>query len=652
MNCNPLIRFLILTVITIYLPAIAGAQVAGADKAQQLMEKGQEYIRQKKYDKAEKYLIKSLEAAPSFTEAYRFLGFFYCERKQYAKAAEIFEKAANTCHQCASSFALPLADALCRAQQYTQASAVLAAWKAPGDTLQNNQYRRVMANIRYGMYAAGHITKEEPVNMGLAINSRYDEYFPSITPDDSQMVFTRKTNGIDEDFYKGRRDPCGGWFLARDMGSPPNSIQQEGAQYLSADGHYLFFMRCGNRSVNGWEAGGCDLYFSYTEADGWSQPVAFGATINTTGYEGMPSLSSDNRELFFVSNKEGGYGGMDIWVTRFENGLWQIPENLGPEINTPFDETAPYIAPDNKTLYFTSDGHPGLGGNDIYVTRRNESRIWSRAENLGLPLNSGYEDVSFCISADGTKAYLSSDRPGGFGGMDLYDVQVPEAMRPQPVTFVKGIVYDSLSKEPVTYAQIEFTDEFTGESAYHFVSNRGDGSYMGAINLDRTYGVKVYRVGYLEAEDTVTYTAAKTAVPDTLNFALLLRSYRVEEELPAPVVKDTTLLVVNFKRNEVTINEATRKQVYELMKNISGTGYELYINGYTDNSGNTFINEDVSFARARALANCIRETGISEEKLHLQGWADANPLAPNDTEENRYKNRRVELILRQPASVY
>jgi len=629
------------------LPDSTQAQNDRIAQAQELMVKGQEYIRQKKYDKAEKYLLRSLKAAPSYTDAYSLLGLFYCERKQYAKAAEVFERAAGTCRQCAASFALPLADALCRAQQYTRAETVLSALGSPSDSSLQKKYERLNTNIRYGKYALNHTGKEEPVNMGIAINSRYDEYFPSITPNDSQLVFTRRTNGIDEDFYKAHRDSCGGWFLARDMGSPPNSIQQEGAQYLSADGHYLFFMRCDNRSVNGWEAGGCDLYFSYTDADGWSQPVAFGATINTTGYEGMPSLSSDNRELFFVSGRSGGYGGKDIWVTRFENGLWQIPENLGPEINTPFDETAPFIAPDNKTLYFTSDGHPGLGGNDIYLARRNEAGVWEKPVNLGLPLNSGYEDVSFCISADGTKAYFSSDRPGGLGGMDLYEIAVPGEMRPQPVTFVEGIVYDSLSKERATYAQIEFTDVLTGEKAYHFVSNRGDGSYMGAISTGRTYAVKAYRVGYQEAEDTVTYTSVKTAFPDTLNFALLPRSYRPPEELPRMVIADTTLLVINFKRNEIALNEVIKQQVYALIRNIPEMEFELYVNGYTDNSGNAYINEDISFARARALADCIRETGIPEEKLHLQGWADANPLAPNDTEENRNKNRRVELIMRR-----
>src|SRR5690606_29912306 len=145
---------------------------------------------------------------------------------------------------------------LCRAQQYEQAEAVLNQWNKPQPMHPDlkRQYEQTRKNIQYGKFALHAKPTDVPINMGPGINSPFDEYFPSINHDDSTLVFTRKTNGIDEDFYKAHRDSCGGWFLARDMGAPPNSSDQEGAQMLSADGHYLFFMRCGNRSVNGWEA--------------------------------------------------------------------------------------------------------------------------------------------------------------------------------------------------------------------------------------------------------------------------------------------------------------------------------------------------------------------------------------------------------------
>lgn len=608
-----------------------------------LYDKAQEHIKHHRADEAIASLEKCIKQTPTFSDAYIALATLYCDKKQYVKAADVFQRASQSCPNCTNTFAMPLAKILCRAQQYEQADAIISRWQRPQQmNLQLKQeYERLKRNIQFGKYAMKAKHTEQPENMGLSINSPYDEYFPSISHDDSTIVFTHRTHGVDEDFYQATRDTCGGWFVARDMGSPPNSPEQEGAQMLSADGHYLFFMRCGNRSDNGWEAGGCDLYFSYTENAGWSQPVPFGATINTPAFEGMPSLSSDNRELFFVSDREGGIGGKDIWVSRFQDGLWQIPENLGPEINTPFDETAPFIASDNETLYFTSDGHPGMGGNDIFYSKRTNGK-WQRPENMGYPFNTGFEEVSACISPDGTKAYLASDRDGGYGNMDLYEVKIPEVARPQPYTYVFGVSYDSLNKKRLTYAQIEWNDAITGEKLYRYQSNRGDATYMASVKLDRKYALHVYRVGYADYDDTITFTASHILVPDTLNFPLLDFSY-------SPPLADTLLGRFHFVKNNVLLSDSDQVLLRTMVAPyINLPLAEYFVNGYTDDSGTPMINEELSSARARTIADWLKSYGINENKIHSQGWADTNPLVPNDTEENRLTNRRVELVVRKP----
>ncbi len=259
----------------LFCTALVYAQGFLGNPGQRSYDKGQEYLRRHNPEKAASWFQKSIKEAPQNVDAYSALGLLYCEQSQYARAADVFRRAALACPKCTHAFVLPLAAALCRAQQFEQAEAVLSQWHKPDSLLPKvkREYEMLRRNIQYGKYALAAPHTDTPRNMGPMINSRYDEYFPSISRDDSNLVFTRKTNGVDEDFYSAIRDSCGGWFIARDMGVPPNSPQQEGAQMLSADGHYLFFMRCGNRSVNGWEAGGCDLYFSYTEKDGWSQPV-------------------------------------------------------------------------------------------------------------------------------------------------------------------------------------------------------------------------------------------------------------------------------------------------------------------------------------------------------------------------------------------
>lgn len=640
-------RSFFLLTLFLFCTALVYAQGIMGNSGQRLYDKGQEYLKRSNPEKAEACFLKSIKEAPQNVDAYTALGMLYCGQSRYGKAADIFQRASQACPKCTHAFALPLAAALCRAQQFERAEAVLGQWQKP-DSLHpklKREYELLRRNIQYGKYALAARHTDTPSNMGPMINSRYDEYFPSISRDDSSMVFTRKTNGIDEDFYSAFRDSCGGWFTARDMGEPPNSPQQEGAQMLSADGHYLFFMRCGNRSPNGWEAGGCDLYFSYTEKEGWSQPVPFGATINTPAYEGMPSLSSDNRELFFVSEREGGYGGKDIYVSRFADGLWQVPENLGPTINTPYDETAPFISPDNKTLYFTSDGHPGLGGNDIFYSRRNANGQWDKPENPGYPFNTAYDDVSTCISSDGRKAYLSSNREGGYGGMDLYEVALPQEAQAEPYTYLYGVVYDSLEKKRITYAQMEWLDAATGEPVYRYQSNRGDGSYTGAIALNHKYALHVYRYGFLDRTDTLEFRYAKNIHPDTLNISLLPNDY-------SPPLYDTMIYRLYFAKSTVTGSDTDKVVLQHIVDAYKNQKYvQFFVNGYTDDSGSPVINEDLSFARAREVAEWLRALDIPDEKIHVQGWADTNPFAPNDSESNRYLNRRVEVTVRCPRDL-
>lgn len=622
----------------------AFGQMPTSHEATRWLQKGTENVLLKRYDKAEKYFQKSIKAAPYSVDAYSNLADLYQTQNRFHDAALLLKQAATSCSRCADAFAMPLATTLWRAQLFTQAENILNSWKKPAGLSQKAEweYKLLRKNIQYGKYAMSLPSTDTPDNMSFRINSEFDEYFPSISQDDSTIVFTRKTGGIDEDFYRAQRDSCGGWFIARDLGAPPNSPDQEGAQMISADNHYLFFMRCGNRSPNGWEMGGCDLYFSYTEKGGWAQPVPFGATINTPAFEGMPSLSPDNKVLYFISTRPGGYGGKDIWKSEFKNGLWQIPENLGSEINTPGDETAPWIASDNKTLYFTSDGHPGLGGNDIYYTKQDDSGHWQRPENLGYPINSSYDDVSITLSKDGKKAYYASNRPGGMGGMDLYEVKLPPALQPEAQTWNYGIVKDSLTGERLPYAQMEWTDIESGKIISKYQSNSGDASFLSAFPVNTKLAIRVIRFNYLNYEDTLIFNNTYVFPPDTFNIALLPNYYQ-------PPLMDKLICKLSFSKNDASISDSLKMEIKKRIEPFKDKPYvEFFANGFTDDSGTPDLNMDMSYRRARALGDVLFDLGIPESEIHIQGWADTNPVAPNDTEENREQNRRVELIIRLP----
>ncbi len=642
--------FLLLTFCIAYW-GIAFGQTTGNTKAERFMLKAQQFIKDKKDIKAEQWMNKAINAAPDYIFAYNELGNFYLQRKQYNKASEVFQLASKNCKNCANAFAVQLATALSQAQLFEQAERILASWQVPMqlNTEKKNELSRLKQNIQFGKYALRHPLKDTPINLGMRINSQYDEYYPSISADDSILYFTRRTGGVDDDFYFSHRDSCddGAWLSAWDMGAPPNSPQQEGALYVSADGHYLFFMRCENRSVNGWEGGGCDLYFSYTIPEGWAQPMPFGYTINTTKFEGMPSLSSDNKEMYFVSNRDGGNGGFDIWVSQFIDGLWQMPQNLGETINTNGNETAPYIAADGKTLYFTSNGHPSIGGNDIFVTRKDASGHWSKPENLGYPINSTFDDVSFGLSADGQQGYFASDRPGGLGKMDLYTIQLPPHLQPEPYTYVEGVIYDSLSQKPIPYAKIVWTDTATGNEILKIVSNKGDGSYMAAIPVNKAFKVTVYRSAYHDQVQQVYFDSVKTLHPYTLNFALLDGMYELPDEHENNNTTDSLWLTLYFNGQDTALTLQQSDSINLMLKALPSLAFEFFVNGHSDNEGLDFEREAVSYARARNVAQLISNASIPIENIHTQGWADMNAAVANDSEENKAINRRVDVFIKQ-----
>ena len=252
-----------------------------------------------------------------------------------------------------------------------------------------------------------------PENMGANINSPDDEYLPTLTADGKMLIFARYNRpAMTEDFYASRLKD-GKWTKAVRMAEPLNSDENEGAGCISQDGRILYFTACGRKDG----AGRCDLYVSYRKAGGWS--------------------SIDGQTLYFVSDRSGGYGGMDIWRSTLVEGRWSKPVNMGATINTSGDEKSPFVSFDDQRLYFSSNGRVGMGGLDLFVSRRTGDTTWSEPENLGYPINTRGDESSLIVSPDGSTAIYASD--GGQGGLDLYTFALPEAARPEPIEYKEEI---------------------------------------------------------------------------------------------------------------------------------------------------------------------------------------------------------------------
>lgn len=590
---------------------------------------------------AYKKLSKAIKKDPHSPELYAQLGGWYFQQHRFSDAARTYRDGFTNCPKGARYFALPLARSLVYNEMPDSALRIINAYAPPGaDTMEWGKLRRQCDFVKF---AFRNMHSTWPVGLGHRINSKYPELFPAQTTDSSVLYFTRRLNNVDEDFYVVNADSCGEWLKPYNMGKPLNTSAYEGSQCISADGHYLFFSRSDNRSDNGWAEGGNDLFMAYRVAadSAWSVPRPFGATINTPAYEGMPCLSPDNRELYFVSDRPGGYGGLDIWVSRFENSLWQLPVNAGPMINTAGDETAPFIALDNKTFLFTSNGHDGMGGTDLYISRRINDSTFVKAENMGYPINTAHNEQSEWISSDGKRLFFASDRQGPAGNYDIYQAELDMHMQPAPVSFFSGYIYDSLTHERLNFAAIFLIDARNGDTIYTFQSNRGDGSFLMPVFMNKKYAMHTMHVTYSNVQDTFSFDKPYTYTPYVHNVAMLPENYKEP-------IHDSLLAVVHFDVNRV---ELSKTDMDAITKGIDPflleDGYMIYINGYTDNTGTPMLNEELSNKRANQVGKILMALGVSEAAIVAHGWGEANPIAPNDTEENQRKNRRVEVRLRR-----
>lgn len=569
------------------------------------------------------------------TDYYATLGCWAYQRGRYAEAIKAFEAGAQKTKNGFRNFSLPLARSYFRAGLYSRA--VQQLQNQPVATAEG---RWLLDAARW---AATQIAETVvPQSLGVRINTLFPESFPQLSVDGQALYYTRRIRGMDEDLMRSLPDSCGGWFTGTALLYPLNSSRQEKAQTLSADGHYIFFGREDQQSENGWDGGGGDLYMSYTTVAGdtaWSVPEPFGATINTPAYEGMPTLSADNKTLFFVSDRPGGLGGLDIWFSHFEKGRWQPPVNAGAEVNTPQNEIAPFLAADGKTLFFASNGQAqNFGGYDLYQATVSGNQI-QKVRNLGMPINSAHDEISPFVGIRGDTLYFATDREGFAGNTDIWQCELPAAMRPATMQLVRGHVADSLSGELLANAWVRLLDGLNGTELGGFRSNRGDGSFVAFLEAQRSYVLDAKQIGYQRRADSLLLYAADSSLP-TVRLALLPENYVAPRH-------DSLLLRFSFRRNETTLSDTLRNALSRLDASLLTPNAELLVWSFTDDSGTPMLNEEISQLRARLVADVLASQGFAVEKITVQGWGEQYPLEPNENDAARDRNRRVEVVLRK-----
>lgn len=468
----------------------------------------------------------------------------------------------------------------------------------------------------------------EPKNLGPNVNSIFQEYLPTLTADGKTLIITRKSDQ-GEDFYVAEwRGEEKGWSPAEQIKGPINTPLNEGAQCISADGQILFFTGC-NRTLG---EGSCDLYIALWDGDAFGTPINLGPPVNTRSWESQPSLAGDNQTLYFVSDRKGGYGRLDIWKTKLNNGIWSQPVNLGPTINTPGNEQCPFIHPDGTTLYFSSDGHVGMGGRDIFYSRLEGDTAWAKPTNLGYPINTIGEESSLIVSLDGKKAFFASDRLAKGTNLDLYSFELYPEARPEKVTYVKGTVFNKTTKKKLG-SKFDLIDLETGEIVVTSASNRYTGEFLVTLRLGKDYVVNVSRDGYLFYSDNFSLKNVTADEPFTLDIPLT----------PIRVGETVVLKNIFFEFDSYNLKPESKIELDKLVEFIDqNEGITVEIGGHTDAKGDDAYNLKLSDDRAKAVMDFLVNAGIPAETLTSKGYGETMPVSDNDTEEGRAQNRRTE----------
>lgn len=500
-------------------------------------------------------------------------------------------------------------------------------------------------------------------NIGLGINSEFNDHSPLITADESKMIFTStRDNGrkirddghYDEDIYISYKNGKK-WLLPNPMGEPINTQFNDATVGLSPDGQQLLIYN-GNR-------GNGDIQICWLNGDEWNYPKSLPNEINSDYKETAACISPDGNTLYFISDRPGGLGGSDIYKSTMNSKRkWGDAVNLGDVVNSTYNEETVFMHPDGRTLYFSSEGHSSTGGYDVFVSHLQEDNTWTIPENLGYPVNSPDDDLCFVISANGRRGYCSSVRPDGYGGFDIYQMTFlgPAkpimlsnednliAVRTNPVsnivmeesvelktirlTIVKGFVKEKGSENPVS-AQIDIVDNEKNEVIFTSTTNSSTGKFLVSLPSGKNYGLIVNADEYL-------FHSENFNIPQATEYQ------EIEKDIElSSLKKDAKIVLKNvfFETGSATLKPSSYAELGRLTLLLNeNPDLKIEISGHTDNQGSENVNLKLSENRAKAVVDFLITEGIPTSRLEFKGYAFDQPIADNSTAEGRSLNRRVE----------
>src|SRR5688572_9490289 len=590
------------------------------------------------FSEALNLLNQALDKDKNFVEAYYRRGLTYFSMKQYPNATSDYEKGLSLTADLRKQkvFWYDLGELYLLSGKYEQAMKVLSAY-INNETQNKSKIERATMLFKSAEFALkNQNVKSQYTRRPLSdtVNRFVMQYFPVLTADQKQLIFTRRAGdgpNDDEDLMISKKNELGRWSVPEGISKNINTPLNEGTCTISADGRRLIFTSCSGRDG----IGSCDLYESMKVGDVWTTPKNLGRNVNTNEWESQPSLSADGRTLYFVSDRRSGLGRRDVWISTLdEAGTWSRAINAGKQINSVLDEISPFIHANDKTLYFASNGLPGFGGYDIFFAER-DSSVWDAPKNIGNLINDNDDQFSFFITADGQKGYYSHEEtlPSGFSRSKIYEVEIPPEYQVKfKSNYVKGNIRDKVSKAPLA-ARIELINIEKNSMVSLVKSDSVSGEYLMVLTQGSEYALYINKRGYLFKSYNFNYSEVKDFEPIIIDIEL--------ERAAAG-----SMAVLNNIFFDLDKYDLKPKSIPELQKIVrfmqENPQIKVEVSGHTDNLGQPAYNKQLSERRALSVYNYLVQKGIDKNRLVPIGYGQAKPLADNATEQGRQQNRRIE----------
>jgi len=605
-------------------------------KAMKLYDDAASLYKSRKYEDAGTTVAKAIDEDPEFAMAYYLQGNIAIKRKEDKVFEQSFLKVIELCPELDPEIYYQLGWYAYDFKKWKETEKYLTKFLSYDKINEEHGTKAEAYLVKAKLYMNPVPFDPSPVQR---LSTADPEYLPYISPDNELAFFTRRFEMKDknmltptsvEKFMIAYQTADGTYDHGVPMAPPFNlsASNNEGGASITIDNKHLYF------TVN--EKGNFDICFSDFVEGKWSEIKNMGPLVNDPKqWDSQPSISSDGKVLYFSSARDS-VSGIDLYkTTKDDAGNWTKAVKLGPQINTDANEKSPFLHSDSRTLYFCSDGLPGLGGYDIFMSKMDDKGNWGKPVNIGYPINTESDEVGFFVSTDGKTGYFASNKlNGSMGGYDIYSFNLHPEVRPNKVYFQKGDVNGKENDEPIN-ATIEIRDAVTKKLTKIDVDSiSGEFAFVVDFNHDLILSVK--KDGYAFASQ---YVSAK----DTSNEKPIKQDIELKK---LEVGAQYTINDIFFNTNSYEINDTIKSVLAEFSDYLKKSPrLHVALHGHTDNIGNPAANITLSENRARTCYNFLVDQGIDKSRLSSKGFGETKPIASNASEEGRAKNRRTVFVV-------